>query len=304
MRRLTLLVAAAAVLLTPGVAGAQTSFPELIQLPNGFQPEGIAIGRATTFYVGSIPTGAVYRGDLRTGKGAILVHGASGRAAIGLDADGRNRLFVAGGPTGKAFVYDATSGQLLRTYRLAGGPGATFVNDVVVTREAAWFTDSNRHVLYRLPIASNGALASSAQTLKLSGDFQPTAGFNLNGIEATPRGNTLVVVQSSTGKLFSVEPATGATEEIDLGGGDVANGDGLLLHGRTLYVVQNNQNRIAVVRLTPDLSSGTIGRHLTDPDLDIPTTIDRLGKRLYAVNARFGTPPGSSTPYHVVQLKP
>ena len=304
MRRLILLAAAATVLLTPGSAGAKTSFPELIPLPNGFQPEGIAIGRGTTFYVGSIPTGAVYRGDLGTGKGAILVQGASGRAAIGLDVDRRNRLFVAGGPTGKAFVYDASSARLLRTYRLAGGADATFVNDIVVTRDAAWFTDSNRQVLYRLPIASDGALAPSAQTLKLSGDFQPTAGFNLNGIEATSRGSMLIVVQSSTGKLFTVDPATGATEEIDLGGGDVANGDGLLLHGRTLYVVQNSLNRIAVVRLTPDLSSGTISRHLTDPDLDVPTTIDELGKRLYAVNARFGTPPGPSTPYHVVQLKP
>jgi sugar lactone lactonase YvrE len=303
VRRLAL-IAAAAVLLAPALGGASSSYPELIALPNGFQPEGIAIGRGTTFYVGSIPTGAVYRGDLRTGKGAILVPGASGRASIGLAIDARDRLFVAGGATGKGFVYNATNGQLLREYQLATGADATFVNDVTVSKDAAWFTDSNRHVLYRLPIAGNGTLAASAHAVTLSGDFQPAAGFNLNGIDATPDGTTLIVVQSATGKLFTVEAATGATHEIDLGGGDVSNGDGLLLHGRTLYAVQNRLNRIAVVQLTPDLSQGTISRHLTDPDFDVPTTIDRFGNRLYAVNARFGTAPGPSTAYHVVQVRP
>ena len=40
------------------VAGAQT-FPNRIELPDGFQPEGIAIA-GDQFYVGSIPTGKVY----------------------------------------------------------------------------------------------------------------------------------------------------------------------------------------------------------------------------------------------------
>ena len=57
-------------------AGAQEAGPELIRLPDGFRPEGIAIA-GNTFYVGSIPTGAIYRGDLRTGQGAVLVRGRS-----------------------------------------------------------------------------------------------------------------------------------------------------------------------------------------------------------------------------------
>ena len=52
--------------------------------------------------------------------------------------------------------------------------------------------------------------------------FQLVSGFNLNGIDATPNGKTLVVVQSATGKLFSVAPGTGATKEISLGGGKLA----------------------------------------------------------------------------------
>lgn len=300
MRRallLTILVAA----LAASTALAKSAFPDTIALPNGWQPEGITVGNGTTFYVGSIPTGAVYRGDLRTGKGAPFIAGGSGRAAIGMEHD-RGRLFVAGGPTGKGFVYDARTGALLRELQLATGGGATFVNDVVVTRRAAYFTDSNRAVLYRLALSKNGAPAASASTSTLTGDFQLQAGFNLNGIDATPDGRTLVVVQSVTGKLFRVAAATGVTKQIDLGGALVTNGDGLLLHGRTLYVVQNQDNRIAVVTLAKGFGAGEVTRTITHAGLDVPTTIDRHGASLYAVNARFGTPAGPATTYTVVRV--
>ena len=80
MTRHLLAVAAVSAVLT-SVAGAQNAFPTRINLPDGFQPEGITIS-GEQFYVGSIPTGAVYRGSLRTGKGAVFVPAVSGRAAI------------------------------------------------------------------------------------------------------------------------------------------------------------------------------------------------------------------------------
>ncbi|HEY7538456.1 MAG TPA: hypothetical protein VH721_10730 [Gaiellaceae bacterium] len=301
MRRLVLLLLSAALLL-PGPGLAAGSFPKTISLPDGWRPEGIAIGAGTTFYVGSIPTGAIYRGDLATGKGTVLVQGAGGRAAIGLDFD-RGRLFVCGGDTGKAFVYDARTGALLRQYRLAAGAGSTFVNDVAVTRRAAYFTDSARAVVYALPLAASGRLAAAAQTIPLTGDFELVSGFNLNGIEAGADGKTLVAVQSATGRLFAIDPATGATKAVDLGGSSLPNGDGLLLVGRTLYVVQNQDNRIAVVQLAPNLRKGSVVRSITDSGFDVPTTVGRLGDRLYAVNARFSTPPTSTTSYTVVQTR-
>jgi sugar lactone lactonase YvrE len=204
--------------------------------------------------------------------------------------------------TGKGFVYDARTGALIRELPLASGSGATFVNDVVVTKQAAWFTDSSRAVLYRLPLAKNGQPGATAQAVALTGDFELVSGFNLNGIDATSNGKTLVTVQSVTGKLFTVTPA-GVTAEIDLGGQTVQNGDGILLHGRTLYVVRNQNNQIAVVRLGKGLATGRIARTITSPGFDVPTTIDRHGSRLYAVNARFGTTPTPTTPYTVVQVR-
>lgn len=296
MRKLT---ATAVVLLAvaSGVAAAAPSYPSTIALPRGFQPEGIAI-RANTFYVGSIPTGAVYRGNLRTGLGSILVHGRSGRAAIGVEVDNRNRLFVAGGPTGRAFVYNARTGADIASYELAPG----FINDVVVTRTGAYFTNSNRAELYRIPIHNGGRLGSTVQTIPLTGAFQLQTGFNANGIDATPNGRWLVIVQSNTGKLFRVNPTTGATTELTLGGESVPNGDGLLLDGRTLYVVQNQLNRIAVIRVNASLTSGHVVTRIADARFAVPTTVDDLGRRLYAVNARFGSPP-ATTDYQIVQVR-
>lgn len=296
-----LLLAAGALAATAASPAADRPFPETIALPNGFAPEGIAVGRGDTFYVGSIPTGAIYSGSLRTGEGSVLVPAVAGRQAIGLDVDARNRLLVAGGPTGNAYVYDAATGALLAEYDLTSG--ATFVNDVVVTRDGAYLTDSVNQVLYRIPIAPNGTLGATAETIPLTGDIAYTTGFNANGIDATPDGRWLVLVQSNTGLLFRVDPATGVAREIDLGGETVTAGDGILLDGRTLYVVRNQQNRIAVVRLAPDLLSGRLVTHLTDPGFDVPTTIAEHGNRLYAVTARFGTPVTPDTEYRVTQLQ-
>jgi len=277
-------------------------FPQVIQLPTGFRPEGIEVGRGTTFYVGSVASGAIYRGDLRTGNGAILVPAVAGRAATGIELDSRDRLFVAGAGTGNGYVYDANTAALIRTYSFATAP--TFINDVVVTHDAAYFTDSLKAVLYKVPIGPGGALGD-AQTIALGGDYVHVAGqFNLNGIDATPNGKKLVAVQTFGGKLYRIDPATGLAKLIVLAAGEsVPNGDGILLDGKTLYVVQNQLNLVAVIALKHDLARGRVVTRLGDPDFNVPTTIADLGRRLYAVNARFGTPNPDSIDYQVVQLR-
>lgn len=290
----------------PLIASAPAKpFPQVIPLPNGFQPEGIAAGHGTTFFVGSIPTGAIYRGDLRTGQGALLVPGQAGRRAIGLDFDGRTKLlYVAGGPTGAAFVYDALTGADVASVQLTS-EAATFVNDVVVTRAAAYFTDSSRPVYYRLPLANDGTLPDppTVEEIPLSGDYQHVPGaFNANGITATPNGKWLIIVNSVQGALYRLEAGAGHATRIDLGGAAVPNGDGILLHGKTLYVVQNFLNQIAVVRLDPQLTSGSVTTVITSPLFRIPTTVARFGNALYVVNARFDTPPAPDTEYEVVRV--
>jgi sugar lactone lactonase YvrE len=296
-----LLGAAAAAPAAAPAAAAPGKLPSEIPLPDGFQPEGIAIDRDGTFYAGSIPTGAVFRGDVRTGEGDVLVPGEQGRAAIGLKVS-RGRLFVAGGPTGRAFVYSARSGRLLASYQLA--TGNSFVNDVVVTRKAAWFTDSFNQVLYRVPLGRHGRLAKPDEvtTLPLTGDIRFQEGFNTNGIEAAKGGRVLLISQTNAGKLFTVDPRSGVTREIDLGGETVA-GDGLLLRGRTLYAVEGfNGNVVTRLRLGRGLATARVVERIGDPDFDIPTTIAAFRGRLYVVNSRFTTPPTPDTEYSVVRV--
>jgi len=285
-------------------AAPAKAFPDVIPLPEGFQPEGIATGKGHTFYVGSIPTGAVFRGDLRTGEGDVLVPPQEGRAAIGLKYDERTGLlFVAGGPTGFAYIYNGETGENVDEIQLTTGPA--FINDVVITRDAAYFTNSQQPVLYRVPLRNNGRLPSNltVEELPLTGDYVFTPGaFNANGIAATPNGDTLIIVNSVDGLLYNVEPDTGEATLIDMGGDTVPNGDGILLQGKTLYVVQNQLNQIAVVELNSDFTEGTIVDTITDSDFRVPTTIARFGSSLYAVNARFGTQPTPDTEYEVVRV--
>ena len=288
---------------TPALTRAADTFPDEIALPDGWLPEGVVTGRGLVLYAGSLATGAIYAADLRTGAGTILVPGQAGRVAVGLDFDPRtDYIFVAGGPTGKAYVYDAATGALVQEYTLTA-PG-TFVNDVIVTREAAYFTDSFLPVYYRVPLGPGGQLAApdAVETIPLSGDWQQVDGFNANGIEATPDGQDLIIVNSMTGALYRVTPRTGEATQIDLGKDSVSAGDGLLLRGRTLYVVQNQLNQIAVVDLAPDLSGGEVVGTITDPRFDVPTTVAAFGGALYAVNARFSTPATPSTPYTIVRV--
>jgi sugar lactone lactonase YvrE len=279
-------------------------FPEIIPLPSGFQPEGIASGRGSTAFVGSLGEGAIYGVDLRTGAGEILVPG-TGTQAVGLSFDRRTGfLFVSGGVTGTASVYDSRTGAVVASIELSVSP--TFINDVIVTRDAAYFTDSFAPVIHRVALKRNGRLVDSVdvQSIPLSGDFQFAPGaFNANGIESTPGGKSLIIVNSANGELYKVEASTGFASLIDLGGDTLPDGDGLLLEGKTLYVVQNSLNQIAVVKLSNDHASGSVEEVISDPDLDVPSTIATFGRSLYAVNARFGTPPTPFTEYDVVKVE-
>jgi len=250
MKRSTIVMLVALSAVIAAAPAPARSFPGAIELPVGWQPEGIATGAGNAFYVGAIPTGAIYRGDLRTGTGRVAVPPRRGRMAAGIKVDARERIFVAGAFTGQAYVHDARTGTTLAEYRL-GTPGATMVNDVALTEHAVWLTDSFRAVLYRIPLAPNGTLGRqpAVHEMPLTGDFELADGFNANGIDATPDGKTLIAVQTNLGRLYRIDPTTGAADRIELTGGDVAFGDGLLLTGRTVYVVQNQLDRIAVVRL-------------------------------------------------------
>jgi hypothetical protein len=280
-------------------AGARApAFPDSLPLPDGFYPEGIAIGSGQDFFVGSLLDGALYRGDLRTGEGAVIAPGAPGRWLVGLDHDARSGLvWGAGieGGLGAALAFDAATGELVHVVAI---PEGGFLNDLVVTRKAIYVTDSFADVLWTVPLGPGGRPTGPASAIPLFGDFELVVDgdlpINLNGIDATPDGRWLVAAHSTLGALYRIDPASGVATEIDLGGASVPSADGILLQGRTLYVVQNFFNQVAVVELLPGLTSGAVVDTIRSDGFRIPTTVARAGNRLYLVNARFDVafPPG------------
>jgi sugar lactone lactonase YvrE len=303
---LVVLVLALAIPLT--ALAAKEVYPEVIPLMNGFQPEGIALGTGHTFYTGSLNGGAIFRGDLRSGEVEMIAE-PGGRMSVGMKYDQRSGLlFVAGGGSGAAYVFDGDSGELVATYQLSTLP--SFINDVIITRDAAYFTNSFQKEIYRLPLGPAGALPDPAdvETIPLGDGFDFTPGaFNANGIVASQDGSTLILINSGAGKLYTVDPTTGEAAAIDLGGALLPNGDGLVLSGHTLYVVQNRLNQVAVVELDPGFESGAVTGTLTSPHFRVPTTAARFGNALYLVNARFGQiapgGPGPDDTFEAVRLE-
>jgi sugar lactone lactonase YvrE len=280
-------------------APARAAWPTEFPLPDGFLPEGITIGRRPYAYMGSRANGAVYRTDLRTGEGGVVHEGAAGAVAVGLKLDEDGLLYVAGGGGGSARVVDSRTGELVTTYQLTDATGH-FINDVILLGDRAWFTDSRDAVLYGVPRGRAGEV----RRLPLTGDWVQTPDVNnANGVVGTPDGRGLIVVSSSPGRLYHVDLKSGHATEIALAGAaDVANGDGLLRIGRTLYVVQNRLNLIGVFDLDTGSRTATLRRTVTDPRFDVPTTAARWGDRLYLVNARFTSPQTPETTFNGVAV--
>jgi sugar lactone lactonase YvrE len=306
-RRLAMLIALAmgvSLGLAPAVAAhddQRSDLPTRIDLPNGWQPEGIE-SWGKWLYAGSLKDGAIWRANAKNGNGQILVPGATGKVSAGLHLDRWGRLWAAGGPTGDVRVFDARNGQLLQTYTFS--PGPMFLNDLDIARNRVVVTDSMNARVGVIPLGRHGKLPdpSRAFFLPLSGDFQLQPGFNANGIAA--RAGWLVIVQSNTGFLFRLNPRTGATVKIDAGGYLVTNGDGIHFRGRTLYVVRNQDHLVAVLRMGESLRHARLkGETKPAPGaVDVPTTATITLGGLYVVNARFNTPPGPDVEYWITRL--
>lgn len=321
-------------------AAAQQNWPEEIAIPTGFEAEGIERGKGHEFFLGGfsfssvlVPAfggpphpmseyaGAIYKGNLRTGEGAILVP-PTGKPVSGLSYDPRTDYLYAA--TGFAdlvngiiidqgvIVYDASSGNVIMEI---GFGDNIIINDCLVTRTAVYCTDSFNPNLYKLVLEKGGRLSSTpvVEVIPMSG-FEMVPGFNANGLVGKFDGKQLVIVNISTGVLYRVDTASGEASAIVIEGAEqlFANGDGLYLNGRTLYIMQNFLNKIAVVQLSGGLSGGKFIKNIPGEGeinpLDIATSIIGFGNGIYAINTHFNEffmeiPPPSEVQSEVVRLR-
>ena len=288
---------------------AEQNWPEAIAMPTGMEPEGIELGKGHEFFVGAFSysseflgapehsalAGAIYKGNLRTGEGVILVP-PTGKPVSGLSYDPRTDYLYAAtifddldqGVT----VYDASSGDAITEIPFGAGIA---INDCLVTRRAVYCTDSFNPDLYKVVLEKGGRLPSipEVEVIPMPGFVMGEAGFAANGLVGDYDGEQLVIVNISTGVLFLVDTASGEASPIAIEGAEplFPDGDGLYLNGQTLYIMQNFSDKIAVVQLSGDLSRGEFIKNIPGEGefnpLNIATTIIGFGNSIYAINTNF-----------------
>jgi hypothetical protein len=292
---LTSLVALAALAPAGSAQGAPALLDSYVVPGDAVFPEGIAVWRGKNrFFVSSAGDGTIFSGALdKRRMHVFLGAGSDGRMqATGMKVGARGRLYVSGASTSRMYVYSARSGRLLRAFQ---GRAGGFINDVTLTHGAAFFTDSFNPVLYRVGARAAAhprkAVTRLRPWLSLRGTpihFQD--GFNLNGIVSAGRGRFLLVVQTNTGRLFRITRATKRIVPVDLGGDTVVGGDGLLLRGRTLFVVQGADNVVTMVHLSRTFRSARSFAAFSDSRFNTPTTLAQARGGLLIVNSQFNDP--------------
>jgi sugar lactone lactonase YvrE len=289
-----LMMTAVAAVAVPAHAKASS-----IVLPGASSAEGIAAGEGSTFYAGDLFRGDIFRGNVEKGTASLFIHAPDGRMAVGMKADvERHLLFVAGGSTGQAYVYDTDSAATVAVYQFASS-AASFINDVTLTAHGAWFTDSLQPLLYFIPFDGDGTRGSFS-TLALTGPAADTSGqFNNNGIAVTADGKTLLVGHTAQGAVNLVDPDTGASSNIiDV---DVSNVDGILLRDHTLWAVQNFSNKVTQWKLDDSYARGTLEETIGNSRFEVPTTAAIFGHTLAVVNGKFNTGfPPTASQYEVI----
>lgn len=269
--RRTTLIAAAGMTLAAAPAAHAAAAPTALKLPAGFSAEAMT-AHDGALYVGSQVDGEVLRIDPRTGEQTIAVQGRTGVHSNGIAFAART-LVVAGGTTGKVFVYSLHDGKPVRTYDVKGG----FVNDVGIVGHTAYLTDTLRHVIYAVSTSGRGGV----RTIAPSGDYRSNA-LDLDGILAA--GGQLLSGQYGTGILYRITPRTGVAKRIDLGGATVPTNDGLLLSGRSLYVAENS-GHVLKIGLNASLTAGRILKTVPRARLRNPVDVARIGGHLWVLNA-------------------
>jgi len=274
------------------------AFPHVIDVLEGSYPEGFAIGRGHTAYNGSVD-GSIYKIDLRSGKGKVLnpqeTPDPMDCSKLGMRFHSRtNNLFVAGCVYGNANVYNADTGKLKNTYMLAPDDEFSIINDLTITKDAVYFTDSYLPYIYRLPLGRNGRLPSNADgvtRIDLPDEFilDPENDFCCggNGIVSTRNGKTLIVGHSNLSALYRVTPATGEVVEIEVSPPLTGFLDGFVLHGRTLYIMNPDLELVQVVELDKKMLTGEFVGTIYDPNMSGIASGALFGRSLYVNNAHY-----------------
>ncbi|QMU28322.1 SMP-30/gluconolactonase/LRE family protein [Adhaeribacter radiodurans] len=254
---------------------------------NTFFPEGIAYHeKSNAFFTGSVTNGDILRVKVQNGEANLFAKGdlQYRGAATGLKIDPMDRLWVCGGSSNTIQVLDM-NGMVLQSWNTKALFDSGFINDCIYDDTHIYFTDSQVKKIYRTTIGET--VSEDMEEWLTFTDTQIPYGTstNANGIVNTPDNKYLIIVVSSSGKLYRIEKATKAITEITLNT-PVTAGDGLYLIDKTLYVSRNATGQIFPVTLNDDFTQGNVGTGFGS-NLLFNTTIDKVGNYFLVVNGQL-----------------
>lgn len=264
-------------------------------------PEGVSYDPTTgNFYVSATGDGTLFVGNVN-GPDEMTVFsegGLDGRTtAVGTKVDSEGRLWVAGGRTGQIFVYDTADASLVASFT---APGAGFINDMAITDDGVYFTDSWTPILWRVTDLTQ---EEAEPWLDFTGTVINFGdGLNLNGIVATEDGSTLIVVHSDEGELYRIDVASKEVFWIDTGTIPLTFGDGMVLIDNTLYILRNSWWELVEIQLADDYSFGSGGAVTYSPLFIYPTTLAFTGSTFLVVNSQFNNEGQPTLPFTVAQI--
>lgn len=225
--------------------------------------------------------------DVQTGQTELLSKGAAhGRAAaVGMQIDAMSRLWVCGGSDNKIQVLNL-DGTLIKSWDTKLLFNSGFINDCTIDGKHVYFTDSRVKKIYRASVTENTP-GEPEEWLAFSDEQIPyvAAGFNANGIVSTPDSKYLIIVLSSSGKLFRIDKTNKAISEIQLTT-PVTSGDGMYLIANILYVSRNMTGQIYPVVLNNSYTQGTVGNGFGS-ELLFNTTMAKAGDYFLVVNGQL-----------------
>jgi len=304
MRRtcLVLTAIAMALLATPARAHDRDRDFDLPQA--GVYIEGIGVDEHVgVFYVSATnQSGTIYRGRLsgRERRLEVWQPATPGNDGRGIEVDRAGRVFVAGGPAAEVRVFDRRGALLAE---LETGAAGSYLNDLWIGPErsgdepsgrgsgAAYVTDSSLPVIWR--VSNRFGHWRIDRFLDVSGTIAytpPLTDFDLGGITISPNGRYLLTTQGTTGQLWRIDLWTRRITQVDLGGANVINADGIVLRGHTLYVVQNFSRQISKLQLGRHFERGRVVKVMPTPADRTFTTAKPVGRTLLAVDSKFGFP--------------
>lgn len=293
MRTSRLATAVALVLSLPAAHAQQAEITQYVLPAEITYPEGIAFDpKANVIYTASAATNAIARIAPDSTQATII--SAAGAlqptepfpALLGMTVDAAGRLWLAGGRAGFMAVLDSKTGRELKRFQ-APTSGKSLINDVAIAGSNAYYTDTFVPTLWRVAVKGD-QIGSLEAWLDFAGSPLVYAeGPNLNGIAATADGRHLIVVQMNKGLLFRIGVEDKRVAPIDTSGEALGTADGLVLDGRTLYVVRQGEQEVVTIELSEDLAKGRVLNRFKSPALAWPATAARVGDRLLVVNTQF-----------------